>query len=104
MAMVVATYDKALSFILTSLITIRKLPALLTEEKSIATRCSISFMNTRNRTPLEYIGYGLYLCFLGLSFRKVAKTISFLQIIKRVMFPYGTGYKKYRLEIIYLIR
>ncbi len=40
-------------------------------------------MIIRNRTPLEYIGYGLYLYFLGLSTRKVTKALSFLYIIKR---------------------
>jgi putative transposase len=40
-------------------------------------------MNSRNRTPSEYIGYGLYLYFLGLSFRSVAKALSFLHIVKR---------------------
>ena len=39
-------------------------------------------MNSRNRTPSEYIGYGLYLYFLGLSFRNVAKALSFLHIVK----------------------
>ena len=39
--------------------------------------------STRNRTPLEYIDYGLYLYFLGLSLRNVAKALSFLNIIKR---------------------
>ncbi len=40
--------------------------------------------STRNRrTPSEYIGYGLYLYFLGLSLRNVAKALSFLHIIKR---------------------
>src|SRR4051812_10084664 len=37
----------------------------------------------RNRTPSEYIGYGLYLYFLGLSFRNAAKALSFLHIVKR---------------------
>ena len=39
--------------------------------------------STRNRTPSEYIDYGLYLYFLGLSLRNVVKTLSFLHIIKR---------------------
>ncbi len=39
--------------------------------------------STRNRTPSEYIGYGLYLYFLGLSLRNVVKALSFLHIIKR---------------------
>ena len=37
----------------------------------------------RNRTSSEHIGHGLYLCFLGLSFRNVAKALSFLHIVKR---------------------
>ncbi len=39
-------------------------------------------MSTRNRTPSKIIGYGLYLYFLGLSFRNAAKTLSFLHMIK----------------------
>ena len=39
-------------------------------------------MRSRNRTPLQIIGYGLYLYFLGLSFRNTAKALSFLKIIK----------------------
>jgi hypothetical protein len=34
---------------------------------------TISFMRSRNRTPLQIIGYGLYLYFLGLSFRGMQK-------------------------------
>ncbi|MBA3284646.1 MAG: IS6 family transposase [Nitrosopumilus sp.] len=33
-------------------------------------------MNTRNRTPSEYVGYGLYLCFSGLSLRRVSERLS----------------------------
>ena len=40
-------------------------------------------MINRNRTPSSRIGYGLYLYFLGLSTRKVAKALSFLHIVKR---------------------
>ena len=40
-------------------------------------------MRTRNRTSSEYVGYGIYLYFLGLSFRSVAKALSYLHIIKR---------------------
>ena len=43
---------------------------------------TILFMRSRNRTPLQIIGYGLYLYFLGLSFRNAAKALSFLKIIK----------------------
>ncbi|MGD9533517.1 MAG: hypothetical protein AB7V56_07095 [Candidatus Nitrosocosmicus sp.] len=39
--------------------------------------------STRNRTPSEYIGYGLYLYFLGLSLRNVVKALLYLHIIKR---------------------
>ena len=39
-------------------------------------------MSFRNRTPSQIIGYGLYLYFLGLSFRNTAKALSFLQIVK----------------------
>ncbi len=39
-------------------------------------------MISRIRTPLQIIGYGLYLYFLGLSFRNVAKALSFLYPIK----------------------
>ncbi|MDP8906244.1 MAG: IS6 family transposase [Thermoproteota archaeon] len=33
-------------------------------------------MNTRNRTPSEHIGYGLYLYFSGLSLRRVSERLS----------------------------
>ena len=39
--------------------------------------------NKRNRTRSEYIGYGLYLYFLGLSLRNVVKALSYLCIVKR---------------------
>ncbi len=39
-------------------------------------------MSTRNRTSPNIVGYGLYLYFLGLSFRNTAKALSFLKIIK----------------------
>jgi putative transposase len=39
--------------------------------------------NKRNRTPSEYIDYGLYLYFLGLSLRNVVKALSYLNIVKR---------------------
>jgi len=35
----------------------------------------------RNRTPSKYIGYGLYLYFLGLSYRNTSKALS--QFIKK---------------------
>ena len=38
----------------------------------------------KNRTPSsEYIGYGLYLYFLGLSLRNVVKALSYLHVVKR---------------------
>jgi putative transposase len=37
-------------------------------------------MGSRNRTPSEYIGYGLYLYFLGLSFRNSAKHYLFCTV------------------------
>ncbi len=43
---------------------------------------TISFMRSRIRTPSQIIGYGLYLYFLGLSFRNTAKALSFLHLIK----------------------
>ncbi len=39
-------------------------------------------MSIRNRTHSNIIGYGLYLYFLGLSFRNTAKALSFLKITK----------------------
>ena len=39
-------------------------------------------MSSRNRTPSQIIGYGLYLYFLGLSFRNAAKALSFLHLVK----------------------
>jgi hypothetical protein len=39
-------------------------------------------MSTRNRTSSQIIGYGLYLYFLGLSFRNAEIALSFLHIIK----------------------
>jgi putative transposase len=39
-------------------------------------------MRSRNRTPSQIIGYGLYLYFLGLSFRNTAKALSFLLLVK----------------------
>jgi putative transposase len=39
-------------------------------------------MSYRNKTSSQVIGYGLYLYFLGLSFRNTAKALSFLKIAK----------------------
>ena len=40
-------------------------------------------ISKRNRTSSEYIGYGLYLYFLGLSLRNVVKALSYLLTVKR---------------------
>ncbi len=53
-------------------------------------------MNSRNRIPSEYIGYGLYLYFLGLSTRNVAKALSFLYIIKRSHISIWKWIQKYK--------
>jgi putative transposase len=39
-------------------------------------------MKSKNRTSAKIIGYGLYLYFLGLSFRNTTKALSFLKIVK----------------------
>jgi putative transposase len=39
-------------------------------------------MKSKNRTSAKILGYGLYLYFLGLSFRNTAKALSFLKIVK----------------------
>ncbi len=39
-------------------------------------------MSARNRTSSNIVGYGLYLYFLGLSFRNTAKALSFLLLVK----------------------
>ena len=39
-------------------------------------------MSARNRTSSNIIGYGLYLYFLGLSFRNTSKALSFLLLVK----------------------
>ncbi len=50
--------------------------------KTYRSRITIYYMSTRNRTPSNIFGYGLYLYFLGLSFGITAKALSFLKIIK----------------------
>ena len=50
----------------------------------------------RNRTPSEHIGHGLYLYFLGLSTRNVAKALSFLHIVKRSHVAIWKWIQKYR--------
>ena len=41
-------------------------------------------MYCRNRTPSEFIGYGLYLYFLGLSFSNAAKALKWFIKISHV--------------------
>ena len=41
-------------------------------------------MNCRKRTPSKFIGYGLYLYFLGLSFRNAAKALKWFVKISHV--------------------
>jgi len=54
-------------------------------------------MTFRNRTPSKYIGYGLYLYFLDLSFRNAAaKALSFLQIVKRSHVSIWKWIQKYK--------
>ena len=58
--------------------------------------CSIYYMISRNsRTPSEYIGYGLYLYFSGLSLRKATALIDYqIALSKEIMFLSGTdGFK-----------
>ncbi|WP_458720458.1 hypothetical protein [Candidatus Nitrosocosmicus sp. R] len=45
----------------------------------------------RKRTPSKYIGYGLYLYFLGLSYRNTSKALA--QFVKIVMLQSGKGFK-----------
>src|SRR5215218_6790785 len=56
--------------------------------------------NKRNRTPAEHIGHGLYLYFLGLSTRNVAKALSFLHIVKRSHVAIWTWIQKYQTKRI----
>ncbi len=51
-------------------------------------------MNTRNRTPSEYMGYGLYLYFSGLSLRRVSERLSFF--IKRNHVSIWNWIQKYK--------
>jgi len=51
--------------------------ALHLTKKAIAWRCCpISFVNSRNRTPSEYIGYALYFYFSGLSLRRTSERLA----------------------------
>ena len=58
--------------------------------------------NKRNRTPLEYISYGLYLYFLGLSLRNVVKALSYLHIVKRSHVQFGNGFRNFVIEGYYI--
>jgi hypothetical protein len=49
-------------------------------------------LTKRNRTSAKVIGYGLYLYFLGLSYRNTAKALSF-RFKKEVILLYGNGYR-----------
>ena len=53
-------------------------------------------MSTRNRTSSKIIGYGLYLYFLGLSFRNTAKALSFLLLTKVSHVSIWNWLQKYR--------
>jgi putative transposase len=56
-------------------------------------------MYCRNRTPSEFIGYGLYLYFLGLSFRNAAKALKWLIKISHVSI--WKGIQKYKPKKIF---
>ena len=48
----------------------------------------------RNRTPSKYVGYGLYLYFLGLSYRNTSKALS--RFVKRSHVSIWKWIQKYR--------
>ena len=50
---------------------------------------------TRNRTPKEDIAFGLYLYFLGLSFRNASKALSY-RIVKRSHVAVWKWVQKYK--------
>jgi transposase-like protein len=54
--------------------------------------------NKRNRTPSEHIGHDLYLYFLGLSLRNVARALSSLLIVKRSHIAVWQWIRKYKLK------
>ena len=59
-------------------------------------------MNTRNRTSSEYIGYGLYFYFSGLSLRKTSERLSSCFIKRNQYNQSGIGYKqKYKPKKIF---
>ncbi len=49
----------------------------------------------RNRTPSEYISYGLYFYFSGLSLRKAAEIDYQIALSKETMFPFENWIQKY---------
>ena len=53
-------------------------------------------MSGRNRTSSNIVGYGLYLYFLGLSFRNAAKALSFLLLVKISHVSIWNWLQKYR--------
>ncbi len=53
-------------------------------------------MISRKKTASQIIGYGLYLYFLGLSFRNTAKALSFLKIVKISHVSIWKGIQKYK--------
>jgi putative transposase len=53
-------------------------------------------MSTRNRTSSNIVGYGLYLYFLGLSFRNTAKALSFLLLVNISHVSIWNWLEKYR--------
>ena len=53
-------------------------------------------MSARNRTSSNIVGYGLYLYFLGLSFRNAAKALSFLLLVKISHVSIWNWLQKYR--------
>jgi putative transposase len=55
-------------------------------------------MNTRNRTPSEYVCYGLYLYFSGLSLRRTSQRLSYL--VKRNHVTIWNWIQKYKPCII----
>ena len=55
----------------------------------------MSFMSTRDRTHSQIIGCGLYLYFLGLSFRNTTKALYFLNMVKIIHVSIWNWIQKY---------
>ncbi len=56
-------------------------------------------MSTRKRTSSNIVGYGLYLYFLGISFRNAAKALSFYIYLKMNHVPICWNWiQKYKLQ------